>query len=153
MKIRSTLIALAIAFCVSAGGGLLTDLGPWYQNLNQPAWKPPDSWFGPAWATIFLLTAIAGALCWEANPAPAARRQVLVFFSINALANLGWSLLFFTLKLPTWALVEVVFLWLTIVALVWLAWSRSKIAALLLLPYLGWVSFATTVNYGVVALN
>lgn len=153
MRMKSTLMAIAIAFAVALVGGLLTDLDPWYQALNQPSWKPPDSWFGPAWTTIFLLTGIAAALCWEANPAPAARRQVWLFFSVNAVANLSWSLLFFTLKLPTWALVEVVFLWLSIVSLIWLAWSRSHLAALLLLPYLGWVSFASTVNYGVTVLN
>lgn len=146
-------LSFALTFTVALLGGLMTDLGEWYQNLVQPSWKPPDSWFGPAWTTIFLLAALSAARCWIHSDSDASRRVVLRAFTANAIANLGWTFLFFQRHQPGWALAELAVLWLSIVWLMTVAWQRSRLAAVFLLPYFIWVTFAGTVNYGVIQLN
>lgn len=147
------LAAAAAAFSLALIGGLATDIGPWYQSLRQPGWKPPDAWFGPAWTTIYACAAAAGVLAWRGSPDRAARERLLVAFAGNAFVNVLWSLLFFRLQRPDWALAEVAVLWCSIVVLVVMVWRRSRLGAALLVPYLAWVSFAATVNAGVVRLN
>ncbi len=147
------LIASAAALAVSSLGAWLTVLGPWYRTLVRPPWQPPDAWFGIAWTTIFALAAVAGVLAWRAAPDSASRRAVIVLFAINGALNTLWSVLFFRLQRPDWALMEISFLWLSIAALMWRFKDWSKAAALLLLPYLLWVSFASLLNLATVRLN
>jgi tryptophan-rich sensory protein len=147
------IVAVIAANAVAAAGGLLTDLGPWYQSLREPSWKPPDIAFGPIWTTIFLMAAIAGVLAWRSAPNAAARRRVLALFAVNGALNILWSLLFFHLRRPDLALDEVGALWLSILALIIVLAPRSRLAGLLLAPYLIWVGIASVLNYQVVALN
>ena len=122
-------------------------------SLLQPSWQPPDWLFGPAWTLIYLCAGTAAVQAWEA-PAPAAwRHRLLGLFAVNGLLNVGWSVLFFTLKRPDWALYEVPLLWLSILALVLHIWPRHRRAALWLMPYLLWVAFAATLNATIVQLN
>jgi tryptophan-rich sensory protein len=151
--LRAAVVATAATLAVAIAGGLLTDIGPWYLSLRNPAWKPPDWLFGPAWTLIFTLTAVAVVLAWQAASAPAQRAQLLAAVALNAVLNIGWSGLFFALRRPDWALVEVVFLWLSIVLLM-VAVKRARPRAVwLLLPYLLWVAFAALLNLAVVQLN
>jgi translocator protein len=152
-NVRVALIAAVAASAVAVLGALLTDLSPWYYALRKPAWQPPDWLFGPAWTLIFGLTAVAGVIGWTYAPDRRTRRRMLALFAVNAALNVLWSVLFFRLHRPDWALVEVGFLWLSIVALMLSLRPLSKPASWLLLPYLLWVTFASTVNAGVVALN
>lgn len=145
-------VAAGAALGVALLGGLATELGAWYAQLRQPAWKPPDAWFGPAWTLIFTLTAIAGAQAWLA--AGAGRRvAVLCVFGLNGVLNVLWSVLFFRLRRPDWAFAEVAFLWASILLMILVCWRVSRVAAVLLLPYLAWVAFAATLNLEVVRLN
>ncbi len=147
---------LAAALCalgVASLGALTTDLGPWYYRLQKPEWQPPDGLFGPAWTLIFALAALAGVLYWRQSAERGARLQVLAAFALNAFLNTVWSLLFFRLKRPDWALYEVGFLWLSIVLLTVLLSRGSRSAPWLLVPYLAWVSFAAVLNWKVVQLN
>jgi benzodiazapine receptor len=146
-------VAAACAFAVAAVGGALTDIGPWYRDLVKPSFQPPDWAFGPAWTLIFALCAVAGAQSWQRAPNLRARTAVIVLFAVNAVLNVGWSLLFFRLRRPDWALLEVGLLWLSIVALILVCGRFAPRVRLLLLPYLAWVSFATLVNAEVVRLN
>ncbi len=147
------LVAAGAVLVMGAAGGLLTDLGPWYRDLVQPEWKPPDAAFGPVWTSIFVLAAVAGVLSWNAAADSAARRRVIVLFAVNAALNLGWSALFFRFQQPGWALAELVLLWLSILAMVLGLRRLSWLASVLLLPYLAWVSFAGALNYAIVQLN
>lgn len=146
-------VAFACAAALLGAGGLLTDVGPWYRALRKPSWQPPDWLFGPAWTLILGLAAWAGVQAWEGAPNAAGRVQVAVLFALNAVLHVSWSLLFFRLRRPDWALAEVVFLWLSIVALVIGLAPFSALASWLLAPYLLWVTFASWLNLAVVRLN
>jgi tryptophan-rich sensory protein len=153
---RRTLTPVAVgigaALLVAAIGSTMTDLGPWYRALRQPDWSPPDWAFPVGWTTVYVFTVAAGVTAWRAAR-PGERASVLALFAFNAFLNILWSLLFFRLHRPDWALGEVVVFWLSIAALIVVAARRSATARLLLLPYLGWVTFASALNATVVMLN
>lgn len=151
--LRATGAAALAVMAVAGLGGLMTDLGSWYAGLRQPAWKPPDSWFGAAWTTIYTLGAVAGVRVWLAAPSAVQRRQWLAAVGVNALLNILWSALFFRLRRPDAALLEVLLFWLSIVALIVIAKRIDALAAWLLAPYLLWVAFAAAINFAVVRLN
>jgi len=147
-------VAAALSAAAVAGlGALLTQLGPWYYRLRKPAWQPPDWLFGPAWTVIFALSALAGVLYWRRAAAREERQQVIAAFALNAFLNALWSLLFFRLERPDWALYEVAFLWLSIVILIVLIRRVSRSGGWLLVPYVLWVSFAAFLNWTILRLN
>ena len=140
--------AAACALGIALLGALTTDIGPWYRSLNEPTWKPPDALFGPAWTTIFALAAIAGVIAWQRATSRSQREWILILFAANGFLNVLWSLLFFRLHRPDWALAEVGFLWLSIVALIVHLGRFSRPSGWLLTPYLAWVSFANRAQCG-----
>lgn len=146
-------VAVGAAILVAVLGGLATDTGAWYQTLRKPPWQPPGWLFGPAWTLIFALTAAAGVVSWRAAPDTATRHWLLSLFAINGILNVAWSVVFFSLHRPDWALVEVALLWLSIALLIGFIWRFSRSASLLLVPYLAWVSFAAVLNFAVARLN
>jgi tryptophan-rich sensory protein len=150
---KPILVAAGAALAVAALGGAATDIGPWYLGLRKPSWQPPDWLFAPVWTAIFALTALAGLRAWRRTPDARGRGRVLAAYALNALLNILWSALFFTLKRPDWALVEVVPLWLSVVLLVVVSGRRDRAAGWLLAPYLAWVGFAAVLNWSVVRLN
>ena len=157
MNLRRDALILSVAFVISfatAGiGGALTDLGPWYQALKQPDWKPPDAAFGVIWSTIFTLGAFSGWLAWRQAPMLHERLVVLAVFLINLCLNILWSWLFFVQHRPDWSLVELYFLWASIVAMMVVSWRHSRLAAVLLVPYLAWVTTAGFLNQANIQLN
>ncbi len=152
-RVRPVIAAAVTAVTVAVLGALITDLSPWYYSLREPAWKPSDMLFGPAWTLIFGCTALSFVYAWKRAPADAPRRRMLWMFVLNLVLNILWSTLFFRLRRPDWALAEVGFLWLSIAVLIWVVLPYSKAAAWLLAPYLAWVAFAAALNFEVVKLN
>lgn len=150
---RPIAAAAGAAIALALLGALATDLGPWYRSLREPSWKPPDILFGPAWTTIYACAAVAGVIAWRHAGTQSRREWILALFALNGFANLLWSLLFFRLRRPDWALGEVAFLWLTIVLLMVYLGQTARASGWLLLPYLVWVSFAAALNAAVVRLN
>jgi translocator protein len=146
-------IAVVWGVVVSGFGAWLTKLGPWYAGLNKPSWQPPDWLFGPAWSLILALASWSLYLALRDAPDRNTRLMVIGLFVVNGLANLVWSPLFFRLQRPDWALYEVPILWLSILAPMLLLRPIAGTAALLLLPYLSWVSFAAYLNLTIVRLN
>jgi translocator protein len=146
-------VAAGAALSVALLGALMTDLGPWYASLRQPAWKPPDWAFGPVWTTIFALAAAAGVIGWRRAPSRADRERMLLLFAANGFLNVFWSLLYFRLHRPDWALFEVPLLWLSVLALIVVLARFAKVAAALLVPYLVWVGLAAVLNWQTVKLN
>lgn len=146
-------VATIAALCVAALGATVTDLGPWFQALAKPAWIPPDVVFPIGWTVIYALITVSGITAWRAAPTSAAAEWVLGLFALNGFLNISWSILFFRFQRPDWALVEVTLLWLSILVLIVFCARFARSAALLLVPYLVWVSFAGALNWAVVQLN
>jgi len=145
--------AILWAVILVGAGGLLTDIGPWYRDLKKPSWQPPDWLFGPAWTIILGLAAWAAILSWDQTDNRSDRAILMAVYGANFLFHLLWSPLFFKYQLPDWALVEVVFLWLSVVAMLVITWSFTALAGAMILPYFLWVSFAAVLNAKIVQLN
>ena len=146
-------VAAGAALLVAVLGGLMTDIGPWYQQLRQPPWKPPDWAFGPVWTTIFALAAAAGVIGWRRAGSRVAREHLWMLFALNGFLNVLWSLLYFRLHRPDWALWEVPLLWLSVLWLIVVLARYARLAAWLLVPYLIWVALAAALNWQTVRLN
>lgn len=147
------LIAGIAALGVAIIGGTLTELGPWYESLRKPDWTPPRPVFPIAWTTIFALAAVAGVSAWRAAPNSRTADTVIGLFALNGFLNIMWSLLFFRLQRPDWAFAELTLLWLSIAVLIVYCGRLSKLAGVLLVPYLVWVTVAGALNLTVVQLN
>ena len=141
------------ALILLIGGGLLTSIGRWYHDLAKPRWQPPDWLFGPAWTVILGLAAWAFYLGWHGAHDDGSRRLLVVLYLVNGVCHFLWSPLFFTVKRPDWALIEVPFLWLSVVALCVVLRDWSVVASWMIVPYLAWVSFAAILNWKIVELN
>lgn len=131
----------------------MTDIGPWYRALDKSALTPPDWAFGPAWTVIYALAAVAAVLGWRSAKTSRARSILISLFFVNAILNVLWSFIFFSVKRPDLALAEVATLWISVLALIIFLWPVRRTAALILSPYLAWVAFAAYLNYRVVVLN
>lgn len=148
-----TQAAIAAGVVTAGLGGLLTTITPWYRGLRMPSWKPPDWAFGPIWTVIIALAVWSCILGWN-NAQDQGQRVIIVWaFAANAVLNVLWSLLFFRLKRPGWALIEAVLLWLSVLTLIAILAPISTNAALYLIPYLIWVSIAICLNLAIVRLN
>jgi tryptophan-rich sensory protein len=147
------IVAAGVTLGVLGVGAATTSVGQWYQELRKPPWNPPNWLFGPAWTVILGLAAWAGVLAWNNAPSAGAHLQIGILFGVNIFFHMLWSPLFFTLRRPDWALMEVPFLWLSILALMLGLAPWSALAVLLLLPYLLWVAFAAYLNLAIVRLQ
>jgi len=147
------LIAALTVLLMLGVGGWMTTIGPWYRDLRKPAWNPPNWVFGPAWTVILGLAAWSGVLAWTNAFLSTERVRIFVLFGINIVLHMLWSPLFFNLRRPDWALIEIPFLWLSIVALMFGLAPLSSASSWLLAPYLLWVTFAAFLNLTIVRLN
>ncbi|MBD1388487.1 tryptophan-rich sensory protein [Neiella sp. HB171785] len=117
-----------------------------YAMLTQPWWSPPGWVFGPVWLTLYTMMAISAWLIWRQHAQPM-RQSALTLFLVHLLPNALWSWLFFAWQLGAASLVNIIILWLLIVAVLRRFAAINKVAALLLVPYLAWVSFAAVLNF------
>ena len=108
---------------------------------------------GRAWTLIFVLIASSGIVAWEHAPDSRTRVWLLALFAVNAVVNVLWSGLFFKLRRPDWAMIDLVLLWLSIFALLVFVGRISPTAGVLMVPYLAWVTFAGALNWTIVRLN
>lgn len=147
------LFILAV-IAVSVLGGLATAaaIPEWYATLPKPSWTPPNWVFGPAWTTLYILMALAAWLVWRRRRVVEVRGALFAWWAQLAL-NLLWTMLFFGLRQPLWGLIEIVALWIAIAITIVLFYRVRKLAAVMLLPYIAWVSFAASLNAGIVALQ
>ena len=152
MTLTIVIAALTVLFMLGVGGRMTT-IGPWYRDLRKPTWNPPNWVFGPAWTAILGLAAWSGVLAWTHASSSSERVRILVLFGINIVLHMLWSPLFFNLRRPDWALLEVPFLGLSIVALMFGLAPLSSASSWLLAPYLLWVTFAAFLNLTIVRLN
>ncbi len=125
----------------------------WYAGLTRPAFNPPNWVFGPAWTLLYILMGIAAFLVWNRGLAARGVKPALLLFTVQLALNVAWSFIFFAGRSPLWGFVEIVVLWLAIAATVVLSFRVSAAAGWLLLPYIGWVSFAAVLNGAIMVLN
>jgi tryptophan-rich sensory protein len=120
--------------------------------LKKPAWRPPNWLFAPVWTVLYLMIALAGWLIWrEAGFAGAG--LALAAYALQLVVNAVWTPLFFGLRRPDLGFVDIVLLWLSIVATIALFAPIDVVAAALLVPYLAWVTFAGALNFALWRLN
>lgn len=143
-------LVIAIVVCQLAGvvGSLFTapSIPTWYASLVKPSFNPPNWIFSPVWITLFLLMGISLYLIWS-------DKKAITVFSAQLFLNALWSFLFFGLHSPLLAFIEIILLWLAILATIVVSCRVSKPAAYLLIPYILWVSFAAVLNYSIMILN
>lgn len=153
-------LALALAAfllaCLAVGGvaGWLTSLGmpQWYAGLEKPSWTPPPAVFGPVWAALYVMMAVAAWLVWRRAGFDGARAALTLFF-VQLGLNLVWPGIFFALRSPGWALVELFALLIAVAGTTALFFQHSRAAGLLMVPYTAWVTFAGALNAAIIRLN
>jgi len=155
MNFVPLVVIIGLTLLVAVSGSLLTtpQITTWYTTLNLPSWTPPGSVIGLAWTTIFILTALSAILFWNTAPRDSRLWWIVLLFVLNGFLNVFWSYLFFNQHLVGTAVVEMFILNASTVALIVLIWPINRLAASLLLPYVGWVTFATYLAYSVWRLN
>ncbi|MDI6851650.1 MAG: tryptophan-rich sensory protein [bacterium] len=148
------LISVAIPLLVGFIGSLFTSssVNTWYKEINRPSFTPPSWLFAPAWTLLFILMGLAFYYVWLNNFGHN-RTLVIGIFALQLVLNLLWSLLFFGLRSPLTALIEIVVLWFVILLNIILFFRVSRVAGYLLVPYLLWVTFATVINLAIYLLN
>jgi benzodiazapine receptor len=146
-------VAFAAVMVVALLGGVMTEVGSWYEGLKFPWFRPPNWLFGPAWSVIYVLIATSGVIAWDHSADEATRHTLIWLYAVNGVLNVLWSPLFFKLRRPDWALYELVVFWLSVLALVGFIASVSPMAGWIIAPYLAWVTFAGILNLRVVQLN
>lgn len=149
--------ALAAGFVLlpviaGAAVGQLVETGPWYDEIDKAPLHPPSWVFAPVWTVLYLMIGLAGYLAMAATPSRD-RVAVITPWVVQLVLNLAWTPIFFGLERPGWALVDIIALVVMLAATIVVFHRRSTLAAWLLVPYLGWVLFATYLTLGVVVLN
>lgn len=149
------IIAIVVSELAGVIGSVFTtpSIDGWYAGIVKPALNPPAWVFGPVWTTLFALMGISAFLIWKKGLERKDVKIALVFFGIQLILNTLWSIIFFSLHSPGGALIEIIFLWLAILATIIIFAKISKPAALLLVPYILWVSFAGYLNFSIWQLN
>jgi translocator protein len=147
----------SILICQSAGilGSLFSIPGvrDWYDTLKKPSFTPPGWLFGPVWAVLYTLMGISAYILWRKGLNNRDIQVALIVFLVQLVLNALWPMLFFGLHSPLAGFIEIIALWASVVLCIIFFARISPLAALLLVPYLLWVSFATILNGGFFVLN
>jgi len=154
MKWIKLIVSLALPQIAGIIGSLFTvkSIPTWYAALNKPGFNPPNWIFGPVWITLYVMMGISFYLVWIKKDVPNSG-FLFSLFILQLILNALWSIIFFGLKSPGFAFMEIIFLWLIILMCVINFYKVSKVSSLLLVPYLLWVGFAALLNYYLWRLN
>lgn len=148
--------ALFIGICLGIGalGGAVTNTSvtTWYSTLAKPSFNPPNWIFGPVWTALYVMMGVAAWRVWRAADRDTARGPLAVF-ALQLAVNLGWSVAFFGLRDPGLAVAVILALDLLVLATAFLFRRIDPVAAMLLVPYLAWIAFATVLNVAIWRLN
>lgn len=153
LRTRPTALTLIAFLVIVIGVGSLIGISsapdPWYEALRKPPFNPPNWVFGPVWLALYVVMAIAGARAWQRG----ATRPAFVIWGVQILLNWAWSPTWFVLHALWPAFAIIVAMWLSIAAFIVVNWRQDRPAALMLVPYLAWVSFAGLLNFAVAVMN
>jgi benzodiazapine receptor len=155
---KVTRILIVVVTCLAVGyfSGMITReaITTWYPTLVKPSFNPPNWVFAPIWTLLYAMMGVAAGIIWnQMETDRTIVKKALQFFAIQLALNAVWSYLFFGLKNPMLALLEIALLWLMIYETYLKFVKINKIAGYLLLPYLAWVSFASVLNASIFWLN
>lgn len=154
-KQAAALVVILVSCFAAAGLGAVAttpNIPTWYAALAKPSWNPPNWLFGPVWTALYIGMAVAAWLVWRQGGVRQARRP-LTLFAVQLALNAAWSWIFFGCHMPGAAFVEILALLVAIAATTIAFWTRSTAAGILMLPYLGWVAFASVLNFTIWRLN
>lgn len=150
-------MVFSILICEAAGivGSLFTisAIPTWYATLNKPIFNPPNWIFAPVWTILYLMMGISLYLVWTKRIKTKGVKSALSVFGLQLALNASWSIVFFTGQSIFGGLTIIVLLWFLILITILKFFKISQTAALLLVPYLLWVSFATVLNFYIFKLN
>ncbi len=150
-------LIISILICNSAGfiGSISTAsaISTWYNSLEKPSFNPPNWVFGPVWTTLYTLMGISAYLVWRQGIHNPQVKTALIIFGVQLFLNAIWSPIFFGLRALFFALVVIIILWIAIFLTILAFYKISTIAAVLLIPYILWISLATILNYSIWVLN
>ena len=151
---RSLVAFIILCLAVSSAGGAITatSVDTWYQTLEKPSFNPPDWVFAPVWTALYILMGLAAWRIWRFKSI-ANTVKALSIFGVQLGLNLSWSILFFGLQRVDLALIEIFILLATIVLNAILFWRIDRLAGLIFVPYVLWVTFATILNASIWLLN
>lgn len=154
MDLASVIVLIGFigACLLAATTGATFRPGDWYEQLKKPSWRPPNWVFAPAWAVLYLTIAVSGWLVWRTAGFAGAAAPLSIYLLQLGL-NAAWSAIFFGMRRPDLAFVEIILLWLSIVATIAAFHPVNAAAAWLLLPYLAWATFAAVLNFTVWRMN
>lgn len=154
---KTLLFISSLAICQMAGliGSFYTApaIPGWYAGLNKPSFNPPDWVFAPVWITLYLMMGLTLYLSLRHWPERPADKPSLIAFAVQLVLNAGWSIIFFGLRSPLFGFIWIIALWLSILATIIFFRRVTRIGAILLIPYLIWVSFAGALNFLLWRLN
>ena len=150
-------IVISIIICLTIGflSGFATSnsIADWYVDLNKPFFNPPNWIFGPVWTLLYVMMGAAVGLVWKEGWDKPEVQTALKIFGVQLLLNAAWSLLFFGLKNPAIAFIDILFLWIAIIICIKKFFPIKKLSAYLLVPYFLWVTFAAILNLSIWILN
>jgi len=154
MKFIPAIVSILIAQAAGIIGSFFTasSVRTWFVDLVKPAWNPPSWLFGPVWITLYTLMGLSAYIVWQNRDVPGAK-LALSIYAVQLALNALWSILFFGLRNPGLAFLEIIVLLVFIIVTTVLFWKINTWAGVLLLPYIAWVSFATFLNYSIWQLN
>ena len=149
------IISILLPMIIGGISGSFTSasINTWYVTLNKPWFNPPNWIFGPVWTLLYLMMGIAFYMIWKSEAVNAVKQTAVILFAAQLLVNFLWSLIFFYLKQPGWAMIDIILMWILIVATIFSFGKISSTAAWLMLPYICWVSFAMILNFYLWKLN
>lgn len=150
-------LIISIVICQLAGliGTIFTvdSIPGWYAGLNKPALNPPNWLFGPVWIILYLMMGISMFIVWKEDLKNKEIKSAFIIFILQLIFNAAWSVVFFGMQSPAGGLVVIVILWILILITILRFMKISRVAGILLIPYLLWVSFATYLNFSIYRLN
>jgi len=153
MEINYFKLIVSIVACLLVGfiAGIWTasSISSWYNSLNKPSFNPPNWLFGPVWTMLYILMGISLYLVWNSNGS----KTAIMFFVIQLVLNFLWSFMFFSLKNPLVAFVDIIILLVMIILTTIQFYPVSRTATGLMIPYILWVSFASVLNFSIYWLN
>ena len=141
---KTFIISFLAVILIAAVGSMFTATSGWYQSV-KPSITPPNYVFPIAWTIIYILIALSIYLSWTSSDKKE-KKSLTTWFSINLAANAIWNPIFFGLKMPTLALVDIAVILISALVLIKLTWKINKTASWMLLPYIIWLIFTTLLN-------